>query len=32
VLTKTDELFRRDAAARKEVAASPEWQAATSGR
>ncbi len=31
VLTKTDELFR-DAAARKEVAATPEWRAATSGR
>jgi hypothetical protein len=32
VLTKTDELFRREAKARKDTAASLEWLAAASGR
>ena len=32
VLTKTDELFRREAMARKDAAASLEWLAAASGR
>jgi hypothetical protein len=32
VLTKTDELFQREAEARKDAAASLEWLATASGR